>query len=119
MILKSITEKIGYMVCKMRTYARARPPSPCYNLVRRGQTPPPPIAAYVLCTRSLTTIRSTINAKLCQQHRTFWQPHENGLIKTVLTILHNLYMSVMIPLLRIRINQDNSVVRTLMAIPLG
>ena len=32
-----------------------------------------------------------MNAKLSKQR--FWHCHENGLIKTILTILHNLYVS--------------------------
>ena len=38
-----------------------------------------------------TTLQSMMNAKL-SQHR-FWPCHENGLIKTIQTIPHNLYVS--------------------------
>ena len=38
-----------------------------------------------------TTLQSMKNAKL-SQHR-FWPCHENGLIKTIQTIPHNLYVS--------------------------
>ena len=38
-----------------------------------------------------TTLQSIMNAKL-SQHR-FWDCHENGLIKTIQTIPHNLYVS--------------------------
>ena len=37
------------------------------------------------------TLQSMINAKL-SQHRS-WPCHENGLIKTIQTIPHNLYVS--------------------------
>ena len=40
----------------------------------------------------LTTLQSMMNAKL-SKHR-FWHCHENGLIKTIQTIPHNLYVSV-------------------------
>ena len=39
-----------------------------------------------------TTLQSIINAKL-SKHR-FWHCHENGLIKAIQTIPHNLYVSV-------------------------
>ena len=39
-----------------------------------------------------TTLQSMMNAKL-SPHR-FWPCHENGLIKTIQTIPHNLYVSV-------------------------
>ena len=39
-----------------------------------------------------TTLQSMMNAKL-SQHR-FWPCHGNGLIKTIQTITHNLYVSV-------------------------
>ena len=39
-----------------------------------------------------TTFQSMINAKLSKQR--FWHCHENGLIKTIQTIPHNLYVSV-------------------------
>ena len=38
-----------------------------------------------------TTLQSKMNAKL-SPHR-FWHCHENGLIKTIQTIPHNLYVS--------------------------
>ena len=41
--------------------------------------------------RLYTTLQSIINAKL-GQHR-FWHCHENGLIKTIQMIPHNLYVS--------------------------
>ena len=40
----------------------------------------------------ITTLQSIMNAKL-SQHR-FWRCHENGLIKTIETVPHNLYASV-------------------------
>ena len=39
-----------------------------------------------------TALQSIMNAKL-SKHR-FWHCHENGLIKTIQTIPHNLYLSV-------------------------
>ena len=39
-----------------------------------------------------TTLQSMINAKL-SQHMS-WPCHENGLIKTIQTITHNLYVRV-------------------------
>ena len=39
----------------------------------------------------ITTLQYIMNAKL-SQHR-FWHCHENGLIKTIQTIPHNLYVS--------------------------
>ena len=39
----------------------------------------------------ITTLQSMMNAKL-SQHR-FWHCHENGLIKTIQTITHNLFLS--------------------------
>ena len=38
-----------------------------------------------------TTLQSKMNAKLSPQR--FWACHENGLIKTIQTIPHNLYVS--------------------------
>ena len=39
-----------------------------------------------------TNLQSVMNTKLSQHG--FWQYHENGLIKTIQTIPHNLYVSV-------------------------
>ena len=39
-----------------------------------------------------TTLQSTMNAKLSKQR--FWHCYENGLIKTIQTIPHNIYVSV-------------------------
>ena len=39
----------------------------------------------------ITTLQSLMNTKL-SQHR-FWPCHENGLIKMIQTIPHNLYVS--------------------------
>ena len=39
-----------------------------------------------------TTLQSIMNAKV-SQHK-FWHCHENGLIKMIQTIPHNLYVSV-------------------------
>ena len=39
-----------------------------------------------------TTLQSMMNAKLSKQR--FWHCYENGLIKTIQTIPHNLYVSV-------------------------
>ena len=39
-----------------------------------------------------TTLQSMMNAKLSKHG--FWHCHENGLIKTIQTIPHNLYVSV-------------------------
>ena len=39
-----------------------------------------------------TTLQSIMNAKV-SKHK-FWHCHENGLIKTIQTIPHNLYVSV-------------------------
>ena len=48
-----------------------------------------------------TTLKSLMNAKLSK--RRFWHCHANGLIKTIQTIPHNLYMSeVDFPLLWIK-----------------
>ena len=40
----------------------------------------------------ITTLQSKMNAKLSPQR--FWACHENGLIKTIQTIPHNLCVSV-------------------------
>ena len=53
---------------------------------------------------SCKTLQSMMNAKLSKQR--FRHCHENGLIKTIQTIPHNLGCQVSFPLLRIRINQD-------------
>ena len=45
--------------------------------------------------KELTTLQSVMNTKL-SKHR-FWHCHENGLIKTIQTIPHNLYVSVKLP----------------------
>ena len=39
-----------------------------------------------------TTLQSIMNVKLSKQR--FWHCHENGIIKTIQTIPHNLYVSV-------------------------
>ena len=39
-----------------------------------------------------TTLQSMMNVKLSKQR--FWHCHENGLIKTIRMIPHNLYVSV-------------------------
>ena len=39
-----------------------------------------------------TTLQSMMNTKLSQHG--FWHCHENGLIKTIQTIPHNLYVSI-------------------------
>ena len=44
----------------------------------------------------LTTLQSMMNAKLNKQR--FWHCYENGLIKTIQTIPHNLYVSVKLSL---------------------
>ena len=46
----------------------------------------------LLIIKALTTLQSTMNAKLSKHG--FWHCHENGLIKTIQTIPHNLYVSV-------------------------
>ena len=51
--------------------------------------------------REHTTLQSVINAKLSQQR--FWHCYENGLIKTIQTITHNLYVSVKLTSLLLRI----------------
>ena len=47
---------------------------------------------YMILFEITTTLQSTINANLGKQR--FWHCHENGLIKTIQTIPHNLYVSV-------------------------
>ena len=47
-----------------------------------------------------TTLQYVMNAKF-SKHR-FWHCHENGLIKTIQTIPHNLYVSVKLTLLWIK-----------------
>ena len=49
-------------------------------------------------------LQSMMNAKL-SLHR-FWPCHENGLIKMIQTLPHNLYVSFKSASLWIRINQD-------------
>ena len=41
--------------------------------------------------RVRTTLQSMMNAKLCLHG--FWHCHENGVIKTIQTIPHNIYVS--------------------------
>ena len=53
------------------------------------------VAQLVFSTENIkcnTTLQSIMNAKLSKQR--FWHCRENGLIKTIQTIPHNLYVSV-------------------------
>ena len=51
--------------------------------------------------RQCTTLQSIMNAKL-SLHR-FWHCHENGFIKTIQMIPHNLYVSVKLNFLGLRL----------------
>ena len=51
----------------------------------------PPTPTYGLSKESVHNLQSIMNAKLSLHG--FWHCHENGLIKTIQTIPHNLYLS--------------------------
>ena len=48
-------------------------------------------SSFILFLKTITTLQSIMNAKLSQQR--FWHCYENGLINTIQTIPHIIYMS--------------------------